>query len=205
MSEHDLHDLSGAYAVHALDDVEQRAFEQHLRSCAPCAEEVRGYREAAVALASAAAMTPPTQIRASVLDRIAAGEPQDSNSRGTPLRRRLAAGLTAAAAVALLAVVGASLLPGSDRQAEVAEVQARIEQDGEAAVLVVDGLGAAPEGHVHAVWLLDEEGPTLAGLLESGRLELGDLEGVDEVAVTVEPSATPRAPSGAPVAQVPVT
>ena len=36
----DLHHLSGAYAVDALDDAERAAFEEHLRGCADCRAEV---------------------------------------------------------------------------------------------------------------------------------------------------------------------
>ena len=36
----DLHHLSGAYAVDALDDAERTSFEQHLAGCADCRAEV---------------------------------------------------------------------------------------------------------------------------------------------------------------------
>ena len=40
MNSDDIHALSGAYAVDALDDVERAEFERHLASCAACREEV---------------------------------------------------------------------------------------------------------------------------------------------------------------------
>src|SRR5918997_984458 len=46
----DIHALSGAYAVDALDDVERAGFERHLTGCAACRAEVPSLREAAAAL-----------------------------------------------------------------------------------------------------------------------------------------------------------
>ena len=36
----DLHKLTGAYAVDALDDIERARFEQHLAACEDCRAEV---------------------------------------------------------------------------------------------------------------------------------------------------------------------
>src|SRR5271170_5674422 len=61
---HDLHILSGAYALDALEDAaEQERFARHLRRCGACAAEVRGLREVSTALAFAAAEAPPPGMR----------------------------------------------------------------------------------------------------------------------------------------------
>jgi anti-sigma-K factor RskA len=65
---HDLHLLSGAYAVDALTGDELDEFEKHLDLCPPCAEEVRGLRETAARLGMAAAIAPPPWMREQVLD-----------------------------------------------------------------------------------------------------------------------------------------
>jgi anti-sigma-K factor RskA len=65
---HDLHLLTGAYAVDALTGDELAEFESHLERCAPCAEEVRGLRETAARLGLATAIAPPPWMRAQVLD-----------------------------------------------------------------------------------------------------------------------------------------
>jgi anti-sigma-K factor RskA len=65
---HDLHLLTGAYAVDALTGDEVAEFETHLEHCAPCAEEVRELRETAARLGLATAITPPPRLRAQVLD-----------------------------------------------------------------------------------------------------------------------------------------
>lgn len=67
MTNADVHALSGAYALDALEPAEAAAFEEHLESCATCREEVRSLREAAGALALDADEAPPASLRSSVL------------------------------------------------------------------------------------------------------------------------------------------
>jgi anti-sigma-K factor RskA len=64
---HDLHLLSGSYALDALADDERADFERHLARCPSCAEEVRGLRETAARLAMATAVSPPPELRERVL------------------------------------------------------------------------------------------------------------------------------------------
>jgi anti-sigma factor RsiW len=65
---HDLHSLSGAYALDALDSpAERERFARHLSGCAACAGEVRGLREVATALAFAATAEAPADMRGRVL------------------------------------------------------------------------------------------------------------------------------------------
>ena len=53
---HDLHLLTGVYAVDALTGDELDEFEKHLEQCPTCAEEVRGLRETAARLGLATAI-----------------------------------------------------------------------------------------------------------------------------------------------------
>jgi hypothetical protein len=65
---HDLHILTGAYALDALEDAaEQDRFARHLRRCSACAAEVRGLREVSTALAFAASAEPPPELRERVI------------------------------------------------------------------------------------------------------------------------------------------
>jgi anti-sigma-K factor RskA len=64
---HDLHLLTGSYALDALPEGERAEFEKHLRRCPSCAEEVRSLRETAARLALATAIAPPPQMRERVL------------------------------------------------------------------------------------------------------------------------------------------
>ena len=53
----DIHKLSGAYAVDAVDDLERARFERHLAACEDCRAEVAELREAAALLAETVAVT----------------------------------------------------------------------------------------------------------------------------------------------------
>jgi hypothetical protein len=64
---HDLHILTGVYALNAVDGAERDRFEHHLRRCRPCGHEVRGLAETATGLAMAAAMAPPPGLKPRVL------------------------------------------------------------------------------------------------------------------------------------------
>jgi anti-sigma-K factor RskA len=123
----DLHALTGAYAVDALDPVERGRFEQHLGRCASCEHEVRGMQETATRLAIAVAAPPPAGLKAAVLTAAArtrqhppvldpgpeAAAPAGARHRhgGARSRRRFrlavpVAAVAAAAAIALGVTVG---------------------------------------------------------------------------------------------------
>lgn len=120
----DIHALSGAYAVDALDDAERAAFEEHLAHCSDCCTEVAELQEAAGLLGELSATPPPPSVRESILSEIStvrplpplpapprapAGEESDDApvAEVVPLWRRAAAPLAAAAAV--VALVGGGL------------------------------------------------------------------------------------------------
>ena len=63
----DIHALSGAYALDALEPQEKADFERHLQSCAACDAELRSLRNTVAALADGATEAPPDRLRASVL------------------------------------------------------------------------------------------------------------------------------------------
>src|ERR671929_154341 len=52
----DVHTLSGAYALDALDPEEASEFRAHLEGCAACRQEVRELRDAAASMGAAAAV-----------------------------------------------------------------------------------------------------------------------------------------------------
>jgi len=71
----DLHHLSGAYAVDALDDAERTSFEQHLAVCADCRAEVSELSATAHSLTALVETAPPPALRAAVLTGIARVRP----------------------------------------------------------------------------------------------------------------------------------
>ena len=118
-----VHELSGAYALDALDDAERERFERHLQRCPACADDVRRMTSTATAMAMAVAAEPPPGLKERVLA-AAATTPQlpplapaaaARRRHGRRLARsdwfpRLALGLAAAgvAAAVALAVVTVS-------------------------------------------------------------------------------------------------
>jgi hypothetical protein len=71
----DIHGLSGAYAVDAVEGEERVAFEQHLAVCSQCRDEVATLRAAAGELAGLSEVTPPPSLRAAVLRDISSVRP----------------------------------------------------------------------------------------------------------------------------------
>src|SRR5450631_653670 len=75
MNNDDIHGLSGAYAVDAVDDIERAGFEAHLAGCDTCRDEVASLRAAASELAAGTLTSPPASLRTSVLRDIGAVRP----------------------------------------------------------------------------------------------------------------------------------
>jgi len=118
-----LHQLTGAYALDAVDGPEREAFEHHLRRCRTCDNEVRGLSETATSLAMAVAEAPPAALRARVMSATAmtrqlppvpapdtARQPRRPRSVATPWFPRLATGLAVACLViaVVFGVIGIS-------------------------------------------------------------------------------------------------
>jgi anti-sigma-K factor RskA len=82
-----VHELSGAYALDALDQAERERFEHHLRRCPACAEDVRQMTSTATALALAVAAEPPAGLKQRVLA-AAAATPQLPPLPSAAARRR---------------------------------------------------------------------------------------------------------------------
>jgi hypothetical protein len=62
-----IHDYTGAYALDALDALEQTRFETHLPSCDACRDEIRTLTSAAFRLSEGLSEEPPPWIRAEAL------------------------------------------------------------------------------------------------------------------------------------------
>jgi anti-sigma factor RsiW len=75
MNTDDIHGLTGAYAVDALDDVERARFEAHLAGCSQCQAEVASLSAAAGELAAGTLASPPASLRTAVLRDISAVRP----------------------------------------------------------------------------------------------------------------------------------
>lgn len=189
----DIHALSGAYAVDALDDHERELFERHLAECADCRAEVDSLREAAATLTSAEPVPPPQSVRDALLAGITTVRPLPpevphlEDVREARRTRRLPAFLAAAAAVVAAVGVGAAVTQPwepDDRPPTAAErvIEAddarrvSLELDGATATLyhsaelgqaaiVTDDMPPPPEGKVYELWLQRDGEMVPAGLM----------------------------------------
>jgi anti-sigma-K factor RskA len=87
----DLHTLTGAYALDALDPGnELTRFNRHLDRCQSCASEVRGFREVATAMAFATTTEPPPGMRDQVMAAVARTRqlPPEVRTHARPRRTR---------------------------------------------------------------------------------------------------------------------
>ena len=115
----DLHKLTGAYALDALDDLERARFEQHLAECEDCRAEVSELRETAALLAETTAVEAPASLRSSVLAGISQVRPLPPEVTATttpidvrseqPAGRRGWMPFLVAAALALVVGIGAAV------------------------------------------------------------------------------------------------
>ncbi|MFJ7590625.1 anti-sigma factor domain-containing protein [Streptomyces sp. NPDC097617] len=144
----DVHALTAAYALNALDTDEHEPFTAHLARCEECVREVAEFRATAARLAGAVAQPPPAAMKRRTLAAVEAVRQLPPRSAVTvspvPLRgalRRRAALLVAAASVAA-AVLFAGLAAWQNQESRRYEQQARqIEQSLDAVGAVL----AAPD------------------------------------------------------------
>lgn len=103
----DVHALSGAYAVDALDEFERAQFERHLAECAECRYEVDSLREAGGVLTEIAPVAPPAALRERLLADVATVRPLPPLVQEVrPRSRRFPVLVAAAAAVVAMVGVG---------------------------------------------------------------------------------------------------
>ncbi len=100
----DLHALTGAYALDALDPLEAELFEEHLDHCAACRREVAEFQATASQLGDAVATTPPADLKAAVLERVAVTRQESPRVVALPTARLRQWALPAAAALTAIAV-----------------------------------------------------------------------------------------------------
>lgn len=212
----ELHDLTAAYALDALDEADTELYEEHLRTCARCRDELASLRPAAAALAHVAPpAVPPPELREQILEQARSERP---NVRPLVRRRIVVPAVTAVAAacvIALLAVWATSLHRDLDRRNQLLAVLGDpaaqhvalaggqgtlvVRRNGDAAL--VTALPPAPSGKTYQLWVIKDGKPTSAGLYGGGRSVLvhGRVAPGTTVAVTVERAGGASAPSGKPI------
>lgn len=191
----DIHELTPAYALDALDQDERSRYESHLAQCERCRNELAGLSEAAAALALAAPpATPPAGLRSRILEAAAA-----ERENVVPLRPRrlwLTRATSVAASVAACTAIGlgvwAATLSHDLTQQKAMNAQTQraaqilldpastkttlhggrglvaVDATGNG-VLVVHRLPAAPHGKTYEAWVIPAGGtPKRAGVFQGG-------------------------------------
>src|SRR6478735_701523 len=219
----DIHALSGAYAVDAVDDIERASFERHLAGCPTCRAEVASLREASAVLADDATTAPPAALRDAVLSGITRVRPLPPVTVGGPVhRRRWFPALVAAVVLALVGVGGAVWQPWRDDASQTLSATDQVLQDPEAqqvsqtlpngatatvvrspkedrAVLVTEDLREPPAGKVYQLWLkTPPEDMVPAGLMPAGgspALLDGNADDAIGVGLSLEPAGGSEQPT----------
>jgi anti-sigma-K factor RskA len=116
-----VHLLTGAYVLDALDPDERAAFEAHLETCRACSAEVRQLQTTATRLAEGVAVPLPPSLKVRVLEEVAQTRQlppvvpppttlPDASRRRAARRAWTTRALAAAAAIAVVAAVGLGAL-----------------------------------------------------------------------------------------------
>ena len=224
----DLHKLTGAYALDALDELERARFEQHLTGCEDCRAEVAELRETAALLADTVATPPPASLRESVLAGISQVRPLPpvvaTAPAPPPFRRRLP--LLVAAAAALIVGLGAVVwqpwddesparLTAAEQVLDAPDAQQVFLDLGEAgqatvtrskshdrAVIQTEDMVAAPEGKDYELWLMSPDGVfTPAGLMPDDADQTLVLDGSAADATAVGITVEPDGGSDKPTSE----
>ncbi|TNC20587.1 anti-sigma factor [Amycolatopsis alkalitolerans] len=244
MTTPDVHLLTGAYAVDALDEFERRQFERHLAECPECTQEVAELRATAARLGLAVSEEPPTEWKNQVLTRIAQVRQDPPRTPGTGPRERerdartlalrlvSAAAAVAIAAAATLGVVAVrsqhqldsahgDLTQVQAQQSAVADLLSAPDlrivpaQNGKGSVLIsqrlnrgmvlLSGMPDQSATSTYQAWAIAGGVPRSLGLLGPGGtsatpLVFDGLQGVQRIAMTVEPAGGSVQPTTTPVA-----
>ncbi len=223
-SHEDYRGLVASYVLGAVPSGELADVSRHIVSCEECLEEADGYSEVTAALALAVdPATVPAGFAARVMEQVAGDQLAPSAAPASRRRWPMFAKLVSGLAITIAAVVATVVLldQRSDlaRNQQVVALLARSDglelsgQEGATARLVTEegrtafvgaGLDPAPGGRTYQLWLVRDGRTISAGTfsVEDGEaVHLSDLslKGVDEAAVTVEPSGGSKQPTTKPV------
>jgi anti-sigma-K factor RskA len=216
MERAEIHDLSAAYALDALDADQLEEFEEHLARCPECRDNVASFQAASAELAyDTFAPEPPRALKERILVEAERERPKVVALERP--RRRWALPIAATAAVAAGVAAVALAFWAAELSQQVDDLQAQQHQANEALIalidpsanhfalegadgvlvvdeengegkLVISGLASAPSDKTYEAWVIEGDAPAVPAGLFSG--------GDDQ---TVVPLTTP-VPEGAIVA-----
>jgi anti-sigma-K factor RskA len=209
MEHTEIHELSAAYALDALEPEQRAEFEEHLLRCAECRETVSLFQETAAALAYGVDTPAPSP----ALGRRIMEQARRERPNVHPLRPRwvfpataTVAAVAACAAIAL-GVWTAILNNRLDARPEALALQGAsgsliVSPAGQATLLLED-LDAAPPGKTYEAWVIDDDNPVAAGTFSGGgRVAFVLTRDVPDgaiVAVTIERAGGVNKPTTTPL------
>ena len=231
-AEFELLELAAPYAMHAVSDEERADIDRRV-AAAPSAvaaafnDEVRAVRETMAVISAATAAEPPAGLRGAILAPIQPVEP--SGVRQISWRRTILAS-AAAAVVVGAAAFGVGVLTRPPAKSTVAEqilaapdvrtvsgplasgtATVMFSRDRNAGVLVMNNVPPPSPGTVYQMWLLGANGPTSAGTMGTAAVApsttatLSNLGASTALAFTVEPGTGSPRPTGAILAELPLS
>ena len=230
----DLHSLLAPYALDALDTDERSRFETHLDQCGDCRTELAGFVATATRLGGAQSHTPPAGLRDRLLATVASTPQERPVVTALAQRgafRRTVPRLAMAAAFMVGAVGVGGYFVEHDQASEyradrdaITSVLAAADADTatkrfdgggnvrlissaakDSAVIIASDLPGLKGGRVYQVWLVKDDSPESQGMFaSSGSMIMKGLDGVDRVAITVEPRGGSKQPTTTPIATIAV-
>ena len=225
----DYQDLVAAYVLGVIPIDELTEVANHIASCDTCLEEAKAHSEVADELALTVAPVPlPAGFADGVLalarrkEPALAQTPEPAGAQVLSFRRRILSGALAVAAAVIIGVLGAGFLDArSDLQRSRQVIGALTAGSGlplegrggskghmvptqNGALFVAAGLPEPPPGRTYQLWALRNQQPVSLGTfgVEEGQavVRIEDpVDGVDGMAVTVEPEGGSEEPSSDPV------
>jgi anti-sigma-K factor RskA len=222
-----------AYVLGALEPEQAAALERHLEGCERCRAEVRWLMPAVESLPeSVQRLEPPPQLRERLMaevredaQRSGADAPDRGEGRGLLERIGLGslgwrpAAAIGAVALVLFAVVGYEIgnngSGGGGATSTVISghapgITAKMVREGEGGTLSLANVQPLPDGRVLEAWVQRngevEPVPALFVPNREGRAKttIANMNGVDTVMVTSEPSGGSKAPTSTPIVTMPI-
>jgi len=217
-----------AYLLGAMEPEEAEELERHVEGCEHCRSQLRWLAPAIRSLPeSVERLEPPRELRRRVMDKVraearaaAAADAERTRRERPSWTRRLGAlgwrPLAGFAAVALVAVAVAGYEIGSDGSGggggsstitagQPPGVTAEMVSESDGGTLRLANVKPLPDGRVLQAWVRrDGEIEAVPALFVPNRegnasTTIDDMDGVDTVMVTSEPSGGSRAPTSAPL------
>jgi len=212
-----------AYAIGALEPQESAELERHLAGCEECRRDLRWLAPAVTSLGeSVARLEPPPSLRSALMETVEeeAARPQPAaraeRRRFGSLWLRPAIGLAAVALIVAVGLIaydagGGGTSTVTTHSVPGGTVQATLERSGDSGTLQLTGLRQLPAKRIYQAWVQRGETMEPSSLFAPRRNGSASaatphqLDGAQQVLVTVEPRGGSDQPTSTPLVAVGVS